>query len=477
MANRRNALTVVLCLAAVAGYASTGRADEVTYWNDVALNIMKEDATIPPKVGRDLAIMHSAIYDAVNAIDRTHAPLFFEPSVAGPTSEDAAVAAAAHRSLVGLYPAYQAQLDASFNVKLAGMPNGIAKSNGLALGQAVADNMLALRASDGSNASVSHPGSTEPGKWRPTPPAYSPATAPQWGNVTPFRIPSAKEFTPGPPPALTSQQYAAAVEETKVLGGSNSTVRTAEQTQIAQFWADSPGPTASPVGKWNLIAQTLAVQQGNTLAENARMFALLDVTMADAGIVCWNTKYTYGLWRPVDAIRLADTDGNPATVADPTWTPLLVSPAFPEYTSGHSTFSGSAAEMLGLFFGTDEIPFTTTAGFDVLPGVTRSYSSLSEAALEAGMSRIYGGIHFSFSNVTGREVGEAVADYIFATSAQAIPAPGNAILVLIGRAAARLREGFERTTSPATTENCESSEPLEYRWRLPFTVAGRFLGQ
>jgi len=445
MVDPRSRMRVVLAFVVVASYICAAQADEVTYWNNVALDILKETATHPPKVGRDLAIMHSAMYDALNAIDRTHAPLFFEPSVSGATSEESAVAAAAHRALVKLYPAYQSQLDAMLSERLASIPDGTAKTNGVALGRAVADSMLALRASDGSNRSVSYEGSTEPGKWRPTPPAYKPATAPQWGDVTPFRIPRADDFRPDPPPALTSPQYAAGVEGTKLLGRSDSTVRTAEQTQIAHFWADSPGPTASPVGKWNLIAQTLAAQQGNTLAENARMFALLDVTMADAGIVCWDTKYTYGLWRPEDAIRLADTDGNPATVADPTWTPLLISPAFPEYTSGHSTFSASAAEILALFFGTDQIPFETTAGFDVLPGITRSYDSLSQAAMEAGISRIYGGIHFDFSNIAGRECGQSIADYIFATSAQVVPVPGSSILVLIGAAcllrARRARRG------------------------------------
>ena len=437
MGKRRRALTAVLCLVVAAGWVSAVRADEVTYWNGVALDIMKETSTIPPKVGRDLAIMHSAIYDAVNAIDRTHMSMFFEPAVTGPASKEAAVAGAAHQALVALYPDHETALDAMFTSRLATMANGSATTNGVALGQSVADSMLTLRASDGSGASVSYPGGTAPGQWRPTPPGYKPATAPQWGNVTPFAILSAKQFTPGPPPVLTSQEYAAAVQETQRLGGSNNTARTAGQTQIADFWADSPGPTASPVGKWNLIAQGLAVQQGNSLAENARMFALLDVTMADAGIVCWNTKYEYGLWRPEDAIHLADTDGNPATVADPTWTPLLTSPSFPEYTSGHSTFSASAAEVLGLFFGTDEISFSTTAGFDVLPGVTRSYDSLMQAAMEAGMSRIYGGIHFDFSNVIGREVGISVADYVFATTAQQIPVPGSVVLVLIGAACLR----------------------------------------
>jgi len=432
MSSRKGAwIALVSALVAAMG-VSAGWADEVTYWNGVALNIMKEAATPPPKVARDLAIVQSSVYDAVNAIDRTHRSLFTEPSLAGPASSESAAAAAAHEALVGLYPAYEKQLDTLLAVRLSGIAAGAAKSNGITLGRSVADAMLALRASDGSQGSQIYLGGRLPGQWRPTPPKYQPGLAPWWGSVEPFRISSADAFVPGPPPALTSSEYAAAVGEVKRLGGTISTARTPDQAQIAEFWSDSASRTATPVGKWNLIAQGLAQQQGNTLAENARMFALLDVTLADAGIVCWDTKYTYGLWRPEDAIHLADTDGNPATQADPSWTPLLTSPAFPEYISGHSTFSAAAAETLALFFGEDDIAFETGAGFDVLPGVTRSFDSLSEAAQEAGRSRIYGGIHFEFSNVTGREVGEAIAASAFATSAQPIPAPGALILALGG---------------------------------------------
>jgi hypothetical protein len=434
MAHPKNARQAVLLLVAVVSSLSLTRADEVTYWNSVALDIAKEAATAPPQVGRDLAIVHSAIYDALSAIDATHEPLFYTPTVTAPVSREAAVAAAAHEALTGLYPGYETWLNDLLGARLSGIPDGAAQDSGVALGRNVADNMLAWRASDGWNRSVAYPGGTGPGQWRPTPPTYQPAVAPQWGDVRPFGIVRSDDYVPGPPPALTSPEYAAAVNEVKRLGSVNSTARTPEQTQIAEFWSDYPGATASPVGKWNLIAQTVAGQQGNTLAENARMFALLNVSLADAGIVCWDTKYTYGLWRPIDAIRLADTDGNPATLADPDWTPLLPSPAFPEYVSGHSTFSGAAAEILALFFGTDDIAFETEAGFGVLPGVTRSYGSLSEAALEAGRSRIYGGIHFEFSNTTGRECGIAIADYVFDNYAQPVPAPGAVLLVLIGAA-------------------------------------------
>jgi hypothetical protein len=432
MSSRKGAWIALVSVFVAAIGVSADWADEVTYWNGVALNIMKESATPPPRVGRDLAIVQSSVYDAVNVIDRTHRSLFTELSLAGPTSAESAVAAAAHESLMGLFPTYKTQLDTLFAVRLSGIADGAAKSNGIALGQSVADAMLALRASDGSQGSQIYLGGTLPGQWRPTPPKCQSGLAPWWGSVKPFRISSADAYVPGPPPALTSSEYAAAVEEVKRLGGTASAARTPEQTQIAEFWSDSTGQTATPVGKWNLIAQGLAQQQGNTLAENARMFALLDVTLADAGIVCWDTKYTYGLWRPEDAIRLADTDGNPATQVDPSWTPLLTSPPFPEYVSGHSTFSAAAAETLALFFGEDDIAFETGAGFDVLPGVTRSFDSLSEAAQEAGRSRIYGGIHFQFSNITGREIGEAIADDVFASSAQPIPAPGALILALAG---------------------------------------------
>ncbi len=434
MANPRCTRAVLLSFLVAACGIPAGWGDEVTYWNGVALDLAKETATSPPVVSRDLAILHASIYDALNAITGAYSPLYSQPVIAGPVSQEAAVAAAAHEALVGLYPEQTTTLNDLLSARLAGIAAGPAKDTGIALGQNVADSLLALRADDGSNRHVSYPEGTEPGQWRPTPPQYLPAVAPQWGDVSPFVIPRADDFRPGPPPALTSGEYAAAFNEVKSLGASNSTTRTAEQTQIAQFWSDSPGATASPVGKWNLIAQTLASQQGNTLAENARMFALLNLALADAGIVCWDTKYTYGSWRPETAIQLADTDGNPATQPDPDWRPLLISPAFPEYISGHSTFSAAAAQALGLFFGTDNIAFETGAGFDVLPGVVRSYDSLSEAALEAGRSRIYAGIHFEFSNSTGRETGVAIADYVYGHCAQPVPAPGAAMSALFGLA-------------------------------------------
>ena len=211
------------------------------------------------------------------------------------------------------------------------------------------------------------------------------------------------------PPALTSTDYADDFNKTKELGAKNSTTRTEEQTTIAQFWADGPG-TVTPPGHWNVIARELAMQRGNSVEDNARLFALLNIAEADAGILCWDCKYACNFWRPITAIQNADLDENPATQKDADWTPLLTTPPFPEYTSGHSTFSSAGATVLAKFFGTDNIPFTTVS--EDVPGVSRSYASFSEAAAEAGMSRIYGGIHFMSANHQGLLSGARLGQFV-----------------------------------------------------------------
>ena len=409
------------------------QAGAVLDWNSIALDVLRAEATHPPKVGRDLAIVHAAVFDAVNSVEGGYTPIVGLLSIpTGGVSLDAAVAAAAHDCLVSLYPAQQADLDQHLADVLAGIPAGTARDNGLVVGAAAAAASLAWRANDGWDAPSSYVPNPIPGHWRPTPPAYAPALAPQWGDVLPFGVADIQAHVPGPPPALDSAEYAAAWQQVRDLGGTVSMIRTADQEQIAEFWNDTPGRTAAPPGKWNLIAQTLAEQAGTDLAENARLFALLNISLADVGVVAWRTKFTYDLWRPEDAIRLADTDGNPDTDAQVDWEPLWPSPPFPEYVSGHSTFSGAGSTLLALFFGTDDIAFTIPAGWDVLPGVTRSYASLSEAAEEAGMSRIYGGIHFSFSDVAGRAAGGAIASEVFENVA--VPEPAAAALLCMGAA-------------------------------------------
>ncbi len=222
---------------------------------------------------------------------------------------------------------------------------------------------------------------------------------------------SPDQFAPPGPPSLTSQEWADAYNEVKTLGRFDSTARTADQTQIPRFWADNAG-TSTPPGHWNNLAQQIAMAEGNSTADNARLFAMLDITLADAAIVSFNAKYNDDFWRPITAIQNADTDGNDLTVPDPTWQPFLITPNFPEYVSGHSTFSGAAAAILDAVFGNN---YSFTATSEGLAGVTRSFTGFDQAAAEAGRSRIYAGIHWEFSNEDGQAAGHALANYILTT--------------------------------------------------------------
>jgi membrane-associated phospholipid phosphatase len=278
------------------------------------------------------------------------------------------------------------------------------------VGQEVARQILEWRSTDGSDRVVTYTPGTDPGDWQPTPPANLPALAPQWPDVTPFAMTSGSQFRPAAPPALDSAEYAAAFNEVQSLGRADSTTRTEEQTQIARFWNDGLGTAFAP-GYWNRIAQDVATEQGLGLVSEAHLFALLNIATADALISCWDAKYAYSFWRPVTAIRAADTDGNPDTEPDTSWSPLLVTPNFPSYTSAHSTVSGAAAEVLTAEFG-DHYQFTVSA---VSVSYTRSFDSFEAAAAEAGRSRIYGGIHYTFDNINGLAVGGEVADYVIAS--------------------------------------------------------------
>ncbi len=396
------------------------QADQVTDWNSAALNAIRMDRTPPPMAARNLAILHVSIFDACNGIRQNCRPYFVTNKVAGVTSETAAITAAAHAVLVNLYPAQQTNFDADYRNSLAEIPAGESKSVGVAWGESVADAILQWRSHDGSDAVVNYAPGSGPGAWIPTPPNYLPALLPNWPAVACFAMTNGSQFRPPPPPALDSAQWAFDFNLTKDLGRYDSTNRTPEQTEIALFWNDNAG-TATPPGHWNVIAQETAAARGNTLEQNARLFALLNIALADAGIVAWDCKFAYNFWRPVTAIPNADTDGNPDTTPDASWLPLIVTPNFPEYVSGHSTFSGAAAAVLADFYGTDDISFTTVS--DGLPGVTRSFHSFSAAAQEAGMSRIYGGIHFWSADLHGLLCGAQLGDYV--SENFLLPRPGN----------------------------------------------------
>lgn len=266
-----------------------------------------------------------------------------------------------------------------------------------------------FRSSDGATRQFPYIPKTEPGQWRRTPPFFRPPLDPQWRYVRLFGVADRERFVAPPPPPLDSAAYRDAFNEVKAIGGKESKVRTADQGEIAVFWSDF-SYTAMPPGHWHEIAADILLERTLTLPETARLFALLSIAQADAAIVCWETKYRYNTWRPVTAIRNAATDGNPETEADSKWDHFLNSPPFPEYTSGHSTFSKASAVVLSRYFGTDKVSFTARS--DSLPGKVRKFESFSACADEVGMSRIYGGIHFQFGNVEGKRCGEMIGEYV-----------------------------------------------------------------
>jgi PAP2 superfamily len=394
------AFIVTINLASSIG--TPANADVVTDWNNAALDAIRAGNTAPPIASRSLAILHASIYDAVNGIARTHEPYLVQSAVSGSASRKAAASAAAHEVLVNLFPARTSIFDALHAAILATIPNGPQKTAGIVWGEFVANQILAARANDGSDAIVPPPGGSGPGVWVPTPPAFLPYALPQWGFVVPFAMSNSSQFRPPGPPSLDSERYAADYEEVKELGAAVGSTRTEEQSQIALFWADGAG-TETPPGHWNSIAQTLADARGNTLEENARLFALLNIATADAAICAWDAKYTFHFWRPVTAIAFAEPELN--------WMSFIVTPPFPDYVSGHSTFSGAAATVIPLFYGTEDLPFTT--GSDFLPDVYRSFATCLDAAEEAAVSRLYGGIHFRSANEDGLQAGISIGEWTF----------------------------------------------------------------
>jgi hypothetical protein len=441
------------------------REDLVRRWNEIALLANALDHTPvepnenrvfgeqlgPGRTSRALAIVHIAIFEAVNAIAggyRSYTGL--APAPAG-TSMDAAIAQAAYDTLVALFPSQRASFDDLLADDLRLPPHGRPKMDGIDLGERAAKAILALKADDGSQhdeprVGIEYITSEEPGRWRQDPISQIPlALGTYWGKVRPFVLRSATQFQAPPPPALDSSEYTDAFNEVKRLGGDGvvtPTQRTAEQTQIGIYWGyDGTPDLGTPPRLYNQIAVKIADQMGTNAVELARLLALVNVALADTGIAVWKSKYIYDYWRPVTGIREADEgtgptgagDGNPATVGDPTFTPLgapasnLIgpnfTPPFPAYPSGHAGFGGALFETLRNFYRTDRIAFTfvsdefngVTRDNDgtVRPRIPRRFSSLSEAEEENGQSRIYLGIHWAFDKTEGIAQGRRVADYVF----------------------------------------------------------------
>jgi hypothetical protein len=389
----------------------SARADAVTDWNIAATTAAAAPFVGGIPQGRIFAMTHAAIHDALNAIDRRYQPYAFDVQADRNASPEAAVAAAAHDVLVHEVPSVQQpMLDTAYADSLSGIPDGAAKDAGIAIGKAAAAAIIALRSSDGSQAPMPYTPGSGPGVWIPTPPDFLPAGVPGWGKVIPFGLRSGSQFRLKPPEYfdLTSEAYTADYEEVKSIGDVNSPIRTAEQSEIARFWYEG-----SQQG-WNRITRMFLAQHDLDLDlwETARLFALVNFAVADAYIAHFDTKYFYNFWRPVTAIRAGDTDGNDATVPDPDWLSYLVTPAIPDYPSGHSTAGAAAATVLTRFFKHDDLPFTTMSGAP-FPGITRTFQTFWDAAVENANSRVYAGIHFRTATTDGLQLGERVGRYVF----------------------------------------------------------------
>jgi hypothetical protein len=390
--------------------SATRQVNSVVQWNKALLVIVRtpkaQPATIHPT--RSFAILHAAIYDAVNAIDRTHKPYLVDlTEVSRFASQEAAADAAAHAVLIALYPNFQAMLDAQLQQLLAQIADGADKAEGISIGQTVANRILALRSDDRSaNAPIPFVFGTAPGDYQSTPPNFP--KQPQfthWSQVTPFALERPNQFRPGPPPTLASEIYADVFNELKSLGIAGSASATPDQALTGRFW------NGAIQNYWNEIAQTAAVTHNLSTAQNARLFALLNLSIADDVIAFYDAKYTYNFWRPVTAIREAATDGNTKTLPDPNWLPEVGNTTpDPAYPGAHAVISASGASVLISFFRGNHFDFTVTS--EVLPGVDRSFTSFSAAAEEATLSRIFAGVHFRFDLTTGQRLGRQVADFV-----------------------------------------------------------------
>jgi len=399
-------IVIGVILAALAGPRDI-RADVVTDWNQITLATQASPSCTgcirTPFAARALAMVHLAIFDAVNAIDRQFAPYLVE-SLADPgASPEAAAVAAAHAVLIAVYPQTDlvAALNQAYADSLNSLPDDSAKTKGITVGESVAAAILALRSADGSAVTLPYTVPPGPGIYQPDPAALFVA----WGNVTLFALESGSQFRAKGPPALAHGKYAEDYLEVQSVGTLNSLTRTPDQTEAARFWLENSQIT------WNNIARIFAEDPARSLADNARLFALLNLAGVDTTIAVMDTKYTFNFWRPRDAIRAGDVDGNELTTADPTWTPLTYIGVHPDYISQHAAYGQAAATVLARVFETDDLPFSITTS-TAPSGVVRSYESFSQAAIENMNSRVWLGAHFRTACKHGLEQGKQVAHYV-----------------------------------------------------------------
>lgn len=457
----RSTVVIAALLAASTSAASYG--DVVTSWNDALLEgIRTTRGWAPPQLARAGAIVHASVYDAVNSANPFANPLHTFTHTPGADSRAAAVEAG-YQTMSSLFgngvsnASFQATLDARRASDLASIPNGAAKSAGIALGASVASNTMNWRSSDGWNGSDAYTPGTNPGDWRPDYPGGTPGRGVgyQYRTATPWTMSSPSQFRPPAPPETTSAAYTASYNQVKELGSATSATRTADETKLAWFWGNDRDGTFKPPGHYNLLARTVADTQDATLGadgseqrlqNNARLLALVNVAQADAGIAAWDAKYSssyQAFWRPITGIRQGEFDNNPDTAGDAGWEPLShasvgggdYTPSFPAYISGHSTFGAATIEVLRQYFGTDNITFslkTDDADLWALEGgdqnATWTYTNLTQASWDNAMSRIWLGVHWDFDATFGIEVGDNVGALVYQSTMQ-VPAPGAAVLL------------------------------------------------
>jgi hypothetical protein len=413
----RRFATIACLLAAPASVS----ADAVTDWNAITVEATVTAARAGPSAVLDVAMVQAAVHDAVQSIERRFKPYHMEiPGASG--SPEAAAAKAAHGVLVSLYPAQTASLDTIYQKYL--LDHGLANTDpGLQVGATAAAGIIALRAPDGSFPQLPaapFTGGTGPGVWRPTLPGNFPMAVPWLGSVSPFTLTSPSQFRAGPPPALTSDQYAMDYNEVKALGALDNSSRTPDQTDLAHFWA------TNYVVLWNQALRDIAAAHVDRIADSARLFALADMAIADAVITSWDSKNKYTFWRPITAIREGNSE-DPRTVGDSSWMPLIVTPPYPDHTSGANNFTAAATGILALFFGRDDMTFTvTTTNLGPTIQDTRMYHRFSDAAQDVVDGRIYEGIHFRFADEAGRTQGKQVASWAFENFLRPIDDRGDA---------------------------------------------------
>lgn len=399
----------ILLVAAFMSLATNGEANVITDWDTAALTIVSP----APAGQREMAILHAAMFDAVNAIERRYRPYLVDVTASKPASPEAAASAAAAGVLTALHPEATAQIKTAMAGAIAAIPEGAAKTEGLAVGEAVARKAVAARAKDGADGPDAYRPKTKPGVYVPTAAMVGAA----WPSMTPFVLTSPSQFRPLPPIALTSEEWAKDYNELLELGGKNSTKRSAQQTETARFWL-AVGPAV-----YHQIPRQLVAAKGMSVAESARFMALYAVALTDATMAVYEAKYHYEFWRPLTAIRNGDLDDNPATERDPTWQPIDATPMHPEYPCAHCVQSGAGAAVIASLLGSEQIPEVTMTS-TTAPGVTHRWTNMAAFTDEVANARIWAGFHYRFSTRVGTEMGRKVGAYVVESVMQPVAVTG-----------------------------------------------------